>query len=46
MFDNKLEKDPCEHIHAPKIGSKIPITLSIEEIDQMIKSIDLSKENG
>jgi len=46
IFDNKLEKDPCEHIHSPKIGSKIPVVLSVEEIDKIINSIDLSQENG
>jgi len=46
IFENKLKIDPCEHIHSPKIGSKIPITLTVQEIDQIISSIDLSKENG
>ncbi len=46
IFDNKLEKDPCEHIHTPKIGFKIPSTLTVEEVDKIITSIDLSKENG
>jgi len=46
IFDEKIDKDPCEHIYSPKIGSKIPNTLSVEEIDQMIQSIDLSTENG
>tara|TARA_Y100001968_G_scaffold296441_1_gene304634 strand:+ start:540 stop:1427 length:888 start_codon:yes stop_codon:yes gene_type:complete len=46
IFENKLKIDPCEHIKSPKIGSKIPTTLTVQEIDQMITSIDLSKENG
>ena len=46
IFDNKLEKDPCKHIHSPKIGSKIPVVISVEEIDKIINSIDLSQENG
>ena len=46
IFDNKLQKDPCKHIHSPKIGSKIPVVISVEEIDKIINSIDLSQENG
>ena len=46
IFENKITSDPCEHIYSPKIGSKMPITLSIQEIDQIIESIDLSQENG
>ncbi len=46
IFDNKLKTDPCEHIKTPKIGSKIPIVLTVEEIDKIISSIDLSLDNG
>jgi len=46
IFDNKLENDPCEHIHTPKIGLKIPTTLTIEEVDKIINSIDLSEHQG
>ena len=46
IFDNKLIQDPCEHVYAPKIGFKIPVSLAIEEIDKIISCIDLSKENG
>ena len=46
IFENKLKIDPCKHIHSPKIGSKLPVVLTVSEIDQIIGSIDLSKENG
>ena len=46
IFDNKLDSDPCEHINTPKIGFKIPIVLTVEEIDQIISSIDLSEPHG
>ena len=46
IFDNKLENDPCEHIHTPKIGFKIPTTLTIEEVDKIIASINLSEQQG
>ena len=46
IFENKLKIDPCEHIHTPKIGFKIPVTLTVQEVDAIIKSIDLSQEQG
>ena len=46
IFDNQIKNNPCKHIKSPKIGSKIPEILTVEEIDFIIESIDLSKENG
>ena len=46
ILENQLEIDPCKHITTPKLGSKIPVVLSVEEIDKIISFIDLSKENG
>jgi integrase/recombinase XerD len=46
IYEKYIQDDPCEHIYSPKIGSRLPIVLTIEEIDQIIQSIDLSKENG
>ena len=46
IFENKLKIDPCEHIHTPKIGFKIPTTLTVKEVDKIINSIDLSSETG
>ena len=46
IFENLITSDPCKHIHSPKIGARIPTTLTVQEIDQIIASIDLSKENG
>ena len=46
IFDNQIKEDPCKHIKSPKIGSKIPEILTVQEIDLIIASIDLSKENG
>ena len=33
-------------IESPKLGRKLPDTLSVEEIDQLISAIDLSKPEG
>jgi integrase/recombinase XerD len=35
-----------ELIETPRIGRKLPDTLSIDEIDNLVKAIDLSKKEG
>jgi integrase/recombinase XerD len=46
IFEDYRKDHPLELIEAPKIGRKLPDTLSEEEIDQLIKAIDLSKTEG
>lgn len=46
VFENYRESNPLDLIEAPKIGRKLPDTLSTEEIDQIIATIDLSKPQG
>jgi integrase/recombinase XerD len=46
IFENYRETNPLELIESPKIGRKLPDTLAIEEIDQLIKAIDLSGAQG
>ena len=46
IFENYRETNPLELIESPKIGRKLPDTLAIEEIDQLIKAIDLSSAQG
>ena len=46
IFDNQLEVNPCENIHSPKLEKKLPIVLSLDEVDTIINCIDLSLENG
>ena len=46
IFDNQLEINPCENIHSPKLEKKLPIVLSLEEVNKIIECVDLSKENG
>lgn len=41
-----IEINPTTLISAPKIGSKIPDTLSTKEIDKIIAAIDLSAAHG
>jgi len=46
IFENYRKVNPTNLIEAPKIGRKLPDTLSIEEIDLLINSIDLSEPQG
>lgn len=46
IFEDYRENNPLELIESPKIGRKLPDTLSEEEIDRLIKAIDLSKPEG
>lgn len=46
IFEDVRNDSPMELIETPKIGRKLPDTLSVEEIDQLIATIDLSKPEG
>ena len=46
ILEDYLKINPTELIETPKIGMKLPDTLSIEEIDSLISTIDLSHPQG
>lgn len=46
LLDEQTDTDPTELIDPPKIGRKLPEVLALEEIDQMLEVIDLSKPEG
>ncbi len=46
IFEGYRETTPLELIEIPKVGRKLPDTLSTEEIDRLIGAIDLSKNEG
>ena len=46
IFEDYRADNPMELIEAPRIGRKLPDTLSVEDIDNLIASIDLSKPEG
>ena len=46
IFDNKIKDNPSIEIYSPKLEKKFPVVLSIEEVDKIINSIDLSLDNG
>jgi integrase/recombinase XerD len=46
IFENYRVDNPTSLLETPKIGRKLPDTLSIEEIDRLIGHIDLSTAQG
>ncbi len=46
IFEDYITNNPIEHIESPKIGVKLPDTLSTDEIDVLISKIDLSHPQG
>ena len=46
LLENEIKDDPSELLELPKIGRKLPEFLTIEEIDLLIDSVDLSKNEG
>lgn len=46
VFEGYREDNPMELIESPKLGRKLPDTLSTAEIDKLIEAIDLSHPQG
>ncbi len=46
VFEDYRKDHPLDLIESPKTGRKLPDTLSEDEIDRIIKAIDLSKPEG
>lgn len=46
ILENITDKNPAELLESPKIGRKLPDTLSTEEINSLISAIDLSSSTG
>ncbi|ASO06252.1 site-specific tyrosine recombinase XerD [Arenibacter algicola] len=46
IFEDYRQDNPMELIESPKVGRKLPDTLSEEEINELIGAIDLSKPEG
>ena len=45
-LENLITKDPTELLEAPKIGLKLPEFLTLDEINDILSIIDLSKPEG
>ncbi|MEN9522907.1 MAG: site-specific tyrosine recombinase XerD [Bacteroidota bacterium] len=46
LMEDLIDKNPAELLEAPKLRRKLPDTLSIEEIETIFESIDVSKPEG
>ena len=46
VLEDHLETDPCELLESPQTGFHLPEVLTLEEIDNLIESIDLSTREG
>jgi len=46
IFEDYREDNPMDLIEPPKVGRKLPDTLSVDEVDAIIGAIDLSKPQG
>ncbi len=45
-FEEYIKSDPSELLEAPKLGRKLPDTLSYQEIERLLNAIDLSTPQG
>ena len=46
LLNREIKNNPLELIDLPKIGRKLPVFLTVEEIDRILEKIDLSKQEG
>ncbi len=46
IFEDYRKDNPLDLMEAPKIGRKLPDTISTKEIDRIIAAVDLSKNEG
>lgn len=46
ILEGELNEDPSELIELPRVGKKLPVFLTIEEVDKLLAAIDLSKAEG
>ncbi|MCP9200751.1 tyrosine recombinase XerD [Gramella sp. GC03-9] len=46
VFEDYRKYNPLDLMEAPKIGRKLPDTISISEVDQIIGAVDLGKNEG
>jgi integrase/recombinase XerD len=46
ILEGVIRSNPSELLESPKLGRKLPETLSVEEIERIIGAIDLSRPEG
>jgi len=46
MYEDAITEDPAQLLEAPKLGRKLPDTLSYQEIEQLLEAIPLGEPEG
>lgn len=46
LFDGVIKKDPSALLESPKLGKTLPDVLTVQEIDDIVAVVDLSKPEG
>lgn len=46
LYEQLIDQDPSELLEAPKLGRKLPDTLEVHEIDELLEAIDMSTPEG
>jgi len=46
LIQDEIERDPSSMIETPKIGRKLPVVLTPDEVDALVLAIDLKSETG
>src|ERR1043166_8584321 len=46
LMENLINSDPTTLLEGPRLGRKLPDTLTVEDINKLIDAIDLSREGG
>jgi len=46
ILENIVKNNPIQNIEIPEIGTTLPVTLTVEEIDKIISSIKLTSKTG
>ncbi len=46
ILEGEVKENPCDGVDAPKIGRYLPDVLSVEEVDNIIASVDTSTSGG
>ena len=46
LIEKVVDVSPAELLEAPKLGRKLPVFLTVEEVEKVISAIDMSKDEG
>ncbi len=44
--EGRLDASPCDMLDSPKMQQYLPVVLSVEEVEAILNSVDLSKKEG